>query len=205
MGGSLPTRSASASRSIFHPSFGPKPVPRSRRSSGVFVKPDSPSTTSTATSISIFTRWCWRRSCKSRRVSARLRSAFRIEPFAASVAAGRDRALGRFTSAGFYFLQTRRLARKLKRAGIPANDYVFGLNDSGAMTEQLMLRLHRASAIGRHRTLLPSGDSRWDGADDLPADYRPVEEFRALVSPAVKAKLAACNLQPQNFRAACGV
>ena len=47
--------------------------------------------------------------------------------------------------------------------------------------------------------------ARWDGADALPAHYRPVEEFRALVSPAVKAKLAACNLQPQNFRAACGV
>jgi hopanoid biosynthesis associated protein HpnK len=128
-----------------------------------------------------------------------------FEPFAPSFAASRDRALGRFTRACFYSLQTRRLARKLKQAGIARNEYVFGLNDSGAMTEQLMLSFIEHLPLGVTELYCHPATARWDGADALPAHYRPVEEFRALVSPAVKAKLAACNLQPQNFRAACGV
>ena len=117
-----------------------------------------------------------------------------FEPFAASFAASRDRALGRFASACFYSLQTRRLARKLERAGIAKNEYVFGLNDSGAMTEQLMLSFIEHLPPGVTELYCHPATSRWDGADALPLDYRPVEEFRALVSPAVKAKLAACNL-----------
>jgi hopanoid biosynthesis associated protein HpnK len=127
-----------------------------------------------------------------------------IEPFSASLAAGRDRAFGRLTSACFYFLQTRRLARKLKRAGVRANDYVFGLNDSGAMTEQLMLNFIEQLPPGITEIYCHPAIHRWDGIDNLPAEYRPEEEFHALVSPAVKAKLAAANLEPQNFRAACG-
>ncbi len=126
------------------------------------------------------------------------------EPFAASYAAGRDRALGRLTSGAFYRLQTQRLARKLKRAGIASNDYVFGLNDSGAMTEHLVLSFIEHLPPGITELYCHPAIARWDGADNLPAGYRPEEEFQALVSPAVKAKLAASGLQPQNFRAACG-
>jgi hypothetical protein len=127
-----------------------------------------------------------------------------FEPFAASYAGGRDRAFGRLTSAIFYRLQTKRLARELKRAGIASNDYVFGLNDSGAMTEQRMLNFIEHLPSGVTELYCHPAIGRWDGADNLPAGYRPEEEFQALVSPAVKAKLAASGLQPQNFRAACG-
>lgn len=127
-----------------------------------------------------------------------------FEPFTSSFGANRDRALGRLTSACFYLLQTRRLTRKLKRAGIAGNDYVFGLNDSGAMTEQRLLKLIELLPSGVTEFYCHPATNRWDGADTLPADYRPVEEFHALISPAVKAKLAACNLEPQSFRAACG-
>jgi hopanoid biosynthesis associated protein HpnK len=127
-----------------------------------------------------------------------------FEPFAASFAATGDRAFGRLTNAGFYFLQTRRLARKLNQAGIPANDYVFGLNDSGAMTEDRLLSFIEHLPPGITELYCHPATSRWDGADNLPADYQPEEEFRALMSSAVKAKLTAANLQPQNFRAACG-
>lgn len=127
-----------------------------------------------------------------------------FEPFAPSFEASRDRAPGRLTSACFYFLQTRRLVRKLKRAGISANDYVFGLNDSGALTEELILDFIEHLPPGITELYCHPAIGRWDGVDNLPADYRPEEEFRALVSAAVKAKLAARNLHPQNFRAACG-
>ena len=127
-----------------------------------------------------------------------------FEPFAPSFGANRDRAPERLTSACFYFLQTRRLARKLKRAGIASNDYIFGLNDSGVMTKERMLKLIEHLPSGVTEFYCHPATSRWEGADNLSADYRPVEEFRALVSPAVKAKLAAINLHPQSFRAVFG-
>jgi len=127
-----------------------------------------------------------------------------FEPFAASFAASGDRAFGRLTNAGFYFLQTRRLARKLNQAGIPTNDYVFGLNDSGDMTEDRLLNFIEHLPPGVTEFYCHPATSRWDGKENLPAEYRPEEEFHALVSAAVKSKLATCNLQPQNFRAACG-
>jgi hopanoid biosynthesis associated protein HpnK len=128
-----------------------------------------------------------------------------FEPFAASFAANGDRALGRLASACFYFLQTRRLVGTLDRAGIAKNDYVFGLNDSGAMTEQRLLSFIEHLPPGVTELYCHPATRSRVGDATLPVDYRPVEEFSALVSPAVKAKLAACKLEPQTFRAACGL
>ncbi|HEY8263998.1 MAG TPA: hopanoid biosynthesis-associated protein HpnK, partial [Methyloceanibacter sp.] len=112
-----------------------------------------------------------------------------FEPFAPSFEATRDRALGRLTSACFYFLQTRRLARKLEHAGIAKNDYVFGLNDSGALTEQRMLNFIERLPPGVTELYCHPATRSWAGDDTLPGDYRPVQEFHALISPAVKARL----------------
>jgi hypothetical protein len=73
------------------------------------------------------------------------------------------------------------------------------------MTEQLMLNFIEHLPPGVTELYCHPAIRRWDGDDNLPAEYQPEEEFRALISPAVKAKLAAANLQPQNFRAACGL
>jgi chitin disaccharide deacetylase len=128
-----------------------------------------------------------------------------FEPFAPSFGANRDRAASRMVAAWFYGPQTRSAARKLRRAGVAVNDYVFGLNDSGDMTEARVLNVIEALPDGVSELYCHPATGRWNGTDNLPADYHPVDEFNALISPAIKAKLASRNLRPQTFRAACGL
>jgi hopanoid biosynthesis associated protein HpnK len=97
-----------------------------------------------------------------------------LEPFIPSFRASRSRLFGRLLSSAFYFAQTRRMRRNLREAGIPSNDHLFGLNDSGALTEPLLLGLldhlpdgvseiycHPATRIGRAQIifLLATGPS----------------------------------------------
>ena len=43
---------------------------------------------------------------------------------------------------------------------------------------------------------------RWQGIDNLPAHYQAIEEFAALVSPMVRAKIEGLRLRPMPFRGA---
>jgi hopanoid biosynthesis associated protein HpnK len=125
-----------------------------------------------------------------------------LEPFRASFEANRDRIVGRFSGWLFYSLQARRIKRRLMRDGMTANDYVFGLYDSGAMTEDRVLRLLEHLPQGVSEIYCHPATRRWGGADALPTSYQPVAELNALLSPAVKAKIAANRLQLLTYRAA---
>ena len=96
-----------------------------------------------------------------------------LEPFGPSFRANRDRALGRLASACFYFMQTRSMVRQLRQAGLPSNDHVFGLNDSGAMVETRVLRLLEQLPDGISELYCHPATRRWDGPDNLPSSYRP--------------------------------
>jgi hopanoid biosynthesis associated protein HpnK len=124
------------------------------------------------------------------------------EPFAASFEANRDRALGRLAGSLFYSLQTRRIRRRLRDGGMASNDHVFGLNDSGAMTEDRFLRLLDHLPQGVSEIYCHPATRRWDGPDNLPASYQPEAEFKALLSPDVKTKMDAMGLEPLTYRAA---
>jgi hopanoid biosynthesis associated protein HpnK len=125
-----------------------------------------------------------------------------VEPFAASFEANRDRMLGRFSGWLFYSLQARRIKRRLLKEGMTANDHVFGLYDSGAMTEDRLLRLLEHLPQGVSEIYCHPATRRWEGPDTLPASYQPEAELDALLSPAVKAKMTANYLQPLTYRAA---
>jgi hopanoid biosynthesis associated protein HpnK len=125
-----------------------------------------------------------------------------VEPFAASFEANRDRMLGRFSGWLFYSLQARRIKHRLLKEGMTANDYVFGLYDSGAMTEDRLLRLLEHLPQGVSEIYCHPATRRWEGPDTLPASYQPEAELDALLSPAVKAKMTANFLQPLTYRAA---
>jgi len=122
------------------------------------------------------------------------------EPFAPSFAANRDRALGRLAGSLFYSLQARRIRRRL--IGATANDHVFGLHDSGAMTEDRVLRLLDHLPQGVSEIYCHPATRRWKGPDNPPASYQPEAELKALLSPEVKAKMDAMGLKPLTFRAA---
>jgi hopanoid biosynthesis associated protein HpnK len=125
-----------------------------------------------------------------------------VEPFRQSYAAMGDRPLGRLGSWLFYFALTRSMRRKLAAAGLPRNDQVFGVNDSGAMVEARVLRCLDHVSDGVTELYCHPATRRWQGVDNLPADYQAIEEFAALVSPAVKAKIEGLKLRPMPFRGA---
>lgn len=89
---------------------------------------------------------------------------------------------------------TRRLKKQLERAQLIHNDYVFGLADTGQMTETTVLRLLDA---------LPEGLSEMYFHPACPADarvsprmrnYRHYEEFQALVSQEVRERIQALGI-----------
>ncbi len=96
-------------------------------------------------------------------------------------------------------LWTRQLARQIRRAGMVANDHVFGLAWSGAVTEERLL------ALIPH---LPDGVSEIYGHPAIEMtplirqtmpDYRHPEELSGLLSPRVRAALAAHGVERTSF------
>lgn len=124
------------------------------------------------------------------------------EPYAASFRANRDRALSRLAGSLFYAVQSRRIRGRLSGGGMKTNDYVFGLYDSGAMSETRVLGLLDHLPHGVTEIYCHPATRRWNGSDAPPASYQPEAEFQALLSGPVKAKLNAMGLRPLTYRAA---
>jgi len=123
-----------------------------------------------------------------------------VEPFRQSYAAMGDRPLGRLATWLIYSALTRSMRRKLATARLPQNDQVFGVNDSGGMIETRVLRCLDHVPDGVTEFYCHPATRRWQGVDNLPADYQAIEEFAALVSPAVRAKVEGLKLRPMPFR-----
>jgi chitin disaccharide deacetylase len=125
-----------------------------------------------------------------------------LEPFRHSWRAAADRPLQRLGSSLFYAAQTYRMRRHLEAGGLPLNDHVFGVNDSGAMVEQRLLQFLDHLPEGVTELYCHPATRRWDGPDNLPAHYRPEDELAALVSAEVRAKLETIRIRPVSFREA---
>jgi chitin disaccharide deacetylase len=124
------------------------------------------------------------------------------EPFGPSFRASRDRLAVRLASSLFYLTQTRRMRRRLDAARLQTNDHVFGLYDSGAMTEERLIALIAELPPGISEVYCHPATRRWDGVDNLVVTYKCEEEFRGLISPALKDRLDEMGLRPSSFRAA---
>jgi hopanoid biosynthesis associated protein HpnK len=125
-----------------------------------------------------------------------------LEPFRQSFRATSDRPILRLATWLFYGAQTRGMRRRLAAAGLPLNDHVFGLNDSGGMLERRLLQFLERLPDGVSELYCHPATRRWEGPDNLPARYRPEDEFAALVSPKVRSRLEAAGLRPLSFRQA---
>jgi chitin disaccharide deacetylase len=125
-----------------------------------------------------------------------------FEPFVPSFKASRNRAFGRLLSSLFYFAQTWRMRRSLREAGLPSNDHLFGLNDSGTLTEPLLLGLLDHLPDGVSEIYCHPATRSWEGLDNLPSCYRPMGELAALLNPIVKKAIEARGLRPLSYRAA---
>ena len=125
-----------------------------------------------------------------------------VEPFRQSYAAKGDRLLQRLASWLFYFLLTRLMRRRLLKVGVAMNDQVFGINDSGAMVEGTILQYLDQIPDGVTEVYCHPATRRWTGVDNLPARYQATEEFAALISPVVRAKIEGMRLRRMPFRGA---
>lgn len=121
-----------------------------------------------------------------------------FEPPLTSWRARRDKILKRAATGVLHWRANQRMRKAAERAGLVTNDHVFGFADSGAMDEAHLLDF---------LDHLPEGVSEFYGHpavrlwDDhpLPADYRPIEEYRALISPLVAKKIGQGGIALTNF------
>lgn len=96
--------------------------------------------------------------------------------------------LGRRAAAkAVHFGPVSTMRRKLRAAGLSANDSILGLADSGRMTRERMLGYIACLPEGDTELYCHPATSRWTGPFAPRDDYRCVEEFEALVDPEVSA------------------
>ena len=125
-----------------------------------------------------------------------------VEPLVPSYTATSDRFRDRLSTWVFFFAQSRLLRHRARAAGLGVNDRVFGLNDSGAMTETRVLQFLDKLPAGTTEFYFHPATRRWPGVDNLPDHYRPMDEFAALTSLNVKAKVKVLGLTLAPFREA---
>jgi hopanoid biosynthesis associated protein HpnK len=116
------------------------------------------------------------------------------EPFALSYRAGRDRFGARLSNS---FLTEPWLALMRVRArhrGIACNDYAFGVNDPGAMTEQRVLRLIDGLPDGVTELFFHPATGPFAGADRGTERYEWTRELAALTSERVRAAIAGAGI-----------
>lgn len=92
------------------------------------------------------------------------------------------------------------MRRRLRGARIAHNDYVFGMSDSGSMDEARLLEILGKLPDGITEIYLhPAAAS---GAAIAPSmgSYRHADELAALLSPRVRAAIAACGAATGGFR-----
>ncbi|MEW6301553.1 MAG: hopanoid biosynthesis-associated protein HpnK [Thermodesulfobacteriota bacterium] len=92
------------------------------------------------------------------------------------------------------------LKSRLRRAGIRANDFLFGLRDTGAMDEPAVLRLLSRLPEGVTEMYFHPAARRCPELVGLMPAYRHEHEFAALVSPRVRAALEREGIRPIGFR-----
>ncbi len=89
---------------------------------------------------------------------------------------------------------------RMKRAGIAFNDYVFGMNDSGAMDREKMLGILNNLPDGVSEMYCHPATGPWAGMEPEARGYRFADELAALTDDTVRAAIAAHRIEPTAFR-----
>jgi hopanoid biosynthesis associated protein HpnK len=122
------------------------------------------------------------------------------DPAASARAAGKGKFSRTAISAAFApWAQTMR--GRLDRAGIASNDAQFGFHDTGAMTEELVLRqLETLEPDAVTEFYFHPATQKSDILKQQMPTYRNVEEFEALGSPRLREALKRLDITPIAFR-----
>jgi hopanoid biosynthesis associated protein HpnK len=121
------------------------------------------------------------------------------EPPLASWHAARTGLLRRLLSSACLFPWIALLRRRLRRAGLKANRFAFGLHDTGNMHASLVERFLAGLPDGVTEMYFHPATGRSPQTDRFMADYRQEAEFEALTSPSVRQALQAAGAQSIAF------
>jgi len=89
---------------------------------------------------------------------------------------------------------------RLRAAGINANDYAFGLRDTGRMDRDHVLPLLARLPEGTSEMFFHPATGRWDGIDPEAAWFRFEDEYRALLDADVRSAVTANGAELIAFR-----
>jgi hopanoid biosynthesis associated protein HpnK len=127
------------------------------------------------------------------------------EPLATSLRLDR-RATGRKLVESLVFRAlSAHAARKLRARGIRHPDHLFGLHQSGRMTEDYLLGVLNALPDGITEIYCHAGISDEEARRWRPADYDSAAEMAALCSPRVRAALRDWGIEPISYRQLCAI
>lgn len=87
------------------------------------------------------------------------------------------------------------MRRRAQKAGIIANDYVFGLNEAGALTEERVLEILDDLPDGVTELFFHPATQKFGGADRGTEAFRWADELAALTSPRVRDAIARNGIQ----------
>jgi hopanoid biosynthesis associated protein HpnK len=124
---------------------------------------------------------------------------FPYEPILPSWRASR-KALGRkLVSWIFLWPWLALLKNQLRRARVRSNHFIFGMNDSGNMSLELVLRFLKHLPPGVSEIYFHPASRRCPEMDRTLGNYRCQEEFAALTSPVLRQALLASGIQCISF------
>jgi chitin disaccharide deacetylase len=82
------------------------------------------------------------------------------------------------------------MKRRLRRAGLQFNDFLFGIRDTGRMDADALRRTIAALPEGVSEILLHPATGHWDKMEPEAAGFRFEDEFMALIDPTVRDAVA---------------
>jgi hopanoid biosynthesis associated protein HpnK len=126
------------------------------------------------------------------------------EPFLPSWRAAGDR-MGKRLLSSLLLLPWAGLARaRLRRAGVPCNDHLFGIFDAGRMRADFVQRLLAHLPPGVSELHFHPAKARWSELDPLAPGFDAEDELLALTSPAVAAAVDRLGIRRVGFRDLAG-
>ncbi len=125
------------------------------------------------------------------------------EPFGASWRAGRTRWGRRLASDFLLRPMIARSRRRLARAAIAANDYLFGMNDAGAMDRARLVGILANLPDGVSELCCHPATGPWPDMEAAARHFRVADELAALTDAAVAAALSEGGIERTVFSDLC--
>lgn len=126
------------------------------------------------------------------------------EPYAASWRAAGDKRWSRFAHGVLLRPLVAVHRRRLARAGVACNDFLFGMSDSGGMTRDRLLGFLAQLPDGVSEIHCHPATGDWPEREPEAHGYLGPEELAALTDPSVKAALSAHGVAATGFAELAG-